>query len=194
MSKEKKPVWTLPSNDLLATSKRLHEAAVDAAAKESDNEESKPLARKANHALEAAFATGSTVEHLTGEENEDVELELKGVKLFVRRGKKPFSDGMTGHIKLLSNKETLDERLLFRREPLWQVSMNVRVHSSMRCALDKDEKVLRIITQEKVGDASPEDQKTEIVIYALKPSRACSKQDFFDFANSLTDSPGLKAK
>jgi hypothetical protein len=64
LSKEKKPVWTLPSNDLLATSKRLHEAAVGAAAKENDDEESKPSAPKANHALETAFATGSTVERV----------------------------------------------------------------------------------------------------------------------------------
>jgi hypothetical protein len=48
---------------------------------------------------------------VTGEEDEDVELELKGVKLFVKRGDKNFSDGMIGHIKLLSNKTTLDERL-----------------------------------------------------------------------------------
>lgn len=48
---------------------------------------------------------------LTGEENEDVELELKGAKLYIKRGDKPFSDGMLGHIKLLSNKSTLDERL-----------------------------------------------------------------------------------
>jgi hypothetical protein len=48
---------------------------------------------------------------ITGEEDEDVELELKGVKLFIKRGDKNFSDGMIGHIKLLSNKTTLDERL-----------------------------------------------------------------------------------
>ena len=53
----------------------------------------------------------------TGEENEDVELELKGVKLYVKRGEKPFSDGVTGHVKLLSNKTTLDERLREYTEP-----------------------------------------------------------------------------
>ena len=53
----------------------------------------------------------------TGEENEDVELELKGVKLYVKRGEKPFSDGVTGHVKLLSNKATLDERLREYTEP-----------------------------------------------------------------------------
>lgn len=40
-----------------------------------------------------------------------MELELKGVKLYVKRGEKPFSDGVTGHVKLLSNKATLDERI-----------------------------------------------------------------------------------
>ena len=48
---------------------------------------------------------------LTGEENEDLEQEIKGVKLFVKRGDKPFSDGMPGHLKLLSDKTTLDQRL-----------------------------------------------------------------------------------
>lgn len=48
---------------------------------------------------------------ITGEENEVVELELKGVKLYIKRGKKPFSDGMHGHLKLLSDKTTLGERL-----------------------------------------------------------------------------------
>ena len=48
---------------------------------------------------------------ITGEEEEDVELELKSVKLFVKRGDKSFSDGMMGHIKVLSNRKTLDERI-----------------------------------------------------------------------------------
>lgn len=29
----------------------------------------------------------------------------------MKRGNRPFSDGMIGHIKLLSDKETLEERL-----------------------------------------------------------------------------------
>ena len=44
-------------------------------------------------------------------ENEDVELEHKGVKLCVKRCEKPFSDGVAGHVKLLSNKATFDEQL-----------------------------------------------------------------------------------
>ena len=31
--------------------------------------------------------------------------------MFVKRGDKPFSDGILGHIKLLSNRTTLDERI-----------------------------------------------------------------------------------
>lgn len=136
----------------------------------------------------------------TGEEDEEVELELKGVKLFVKRGTKPFTDATVGHIKLLSNRKTLHERLLFRREPLWQVSMNVRVHPSMRCFFDREEKVLRVIAQESVVvnpvESSPDSQKKEceIVIYAMKPGRSCSKQDFFDFADSLVQSPSFKSK
>ncbi|KAG6917101.1 hypothetical protein DXG01_003921 [Tephrocybe rancida] len=144
-----------------------------------------------SHVLVAAATAKTTVvEHLTGEEQEDVELELKGVRMYVKRGDKPFSEGMLGHVKLLSDKSTLDERLLFRREPLWQVSMNVRIHPSLRCTFDADENVLRII------HTKPVEQKDEceIVIYALKPGRSCSKQDFKDFAEAFVKSPGLKAK
>ena len=37
--------------------------------------------------------------------------ELKGVKLFVKRGGKDFSGGMLGHVKLLAHKESREERL-----------------------------------------------------------------------------------
>ena len=48
---------------------------------------------------------------VTGEEAESVQRDLKGVKLFVKRGNKPFASGMVGHLKLLSDKETSKERL-----------------------------------------------------------------------------------
>jgi len=142
------------------------------------------------------MASKSTVEYLTGEEDEDVELELKGVKLFVKRGDKPFSDGVVGHAKLLSSKTTLDERLLFRREPLWKVSMNVRMHPTVRCTYEPEENVLRLILQELVEqpNVAQEDRKKEIVVYALKPGRSCSKQDFKDFATSLVECLGLKPR
>ncbi len=48
---------------------------------------------------------------ITGEEDEEPALELKNIKLFVKRGKKNFSNGMIGSIKLLANKSTNSERL-----------------------------------------------------------------------------------
>jgi hypothetical protein len=48
---------------------------------------------------------------VTGEENEDTEMELKGVRLYVKRGEKPFAEGMVGHCKLLKDRTTLEERL-----------------------------------------------------------------------------------
>lgn len=57
----------------------------------------------------------------TGEEDEDVECELKGVKLYIKRGVHDFSDGMLGHVKLLANKTTLDERL---RESTCRIHLN----------------------------------------------------------------------
>ena len=145
---------------------------------------------------------------ITGEEEEDVELELKGVKLFVKRGDKSFSDGIIGHVKLLSNRTTLDERicefilvplpyidilashrlifLVFRREPLWKVSMNIRVQPTLRCSYVAEENILRIVRKEvvegtgNVGSSAAEASDSqagsgdvihqEVVIYALKVS------------------------
>ncbi|KIK04025.1 hypothetical protein K443DRAFT_443534 [Laccaria amethystina LaAM-08-1] len=142
----------------------------------------------------------ATFTHITGEENEDVELELKGVKLYVKRGNRPFSDGMVGHIKLLSDRETLEERLLFRREPLWKISMNFRVKPTVRCTFDAEEGVVRLVLKESVGsqEAGSEAQSgakeptQEVVVYALKPGRSCSKQDFKEFAESLLQSSHFK--
>jgi len=38
-------------------------------------------------------------------------MELKGVKLFTKRGNKSFAEGVVGHLKLLSNRTTLEERI-----------------------------------------------------------------------------------
>lgn len=46
---------------------------------------------------------------LTGEEDETVDAELKGIKLFIKRGGKEFTDGMYGHIKILTRKSTPSE-------------------------------------------------------------------------------------
>lgn len=48
---------------------------------------------------------------ITGEEDEDVKAELKGAKLFVKRGDGEFSTGMLGHIKLLAHRTDGSERL-----------------------------------------------------------------------------------
>lgn len=55
--------------------------------------------------------TNTTRADLTGEEEETVKSELKGVKLFIKRGNKGFSGGMPGHIKLLSHSQRSEERL-----------------------------------------------------------------------------------
>ncbi|KAF8159262.1 hypothetical protein B0H34DRAFT_796541 [Crassisporium funariophilum] len=122
----------------------------------------------------SSFPTKQTTKYtyVTGEENEDVKLELKGIRLFVKRGDKLFLDGMYGHIKLLSSWETLDERILFHQEPLWKVSMNVRVQPTVRCTYLPEENVLQL---------------------ALKPDRACLSQDFKDFAETLIHSAHFKS-
>lgn len=48
---------------------------------------------------------------ITGEEDEDLKAELKGAKLFVKRGENEFSTGMLGHVKLLSHRTDMTERL-----------------------------------------------------------------------------------
>lgn len=123
-------------------------------------------------------------------------MELKGVKLFVKRGNKPFAEGIAGHLKLLAHKTTLEERLLFRREPLWKVSMNVRISPSVRCSYDTSDNVLRIITQEPIAEVSTDkdDSKaaTEFVVYAMRPGRSCSKKDFKEFSETLLKNSRLK--
>ncbi|KAG8221083.1 hypothetical protein J3R82DRAFT_2600 [Butyriboletus roseoflavus] len=146
----------------------------------------------------------------TGEEDEDVEAELKGVKLFVKRGRKEFTDGMYGHIKILAQKsappkigngdpqETEAEtnsrtRLLFRRDPLGQVSMNVGLHPTVRCHFDSAENILRVIMVEQVTTDGKDPREDGIVIYALKPGRA-QKADFQSFTKTLCDHDGLKSR
>ena len=42
---------------------------------------------------------------VTGEEDESVSAGLRGVKLFVKRGRKEFMDGNFRHIKILMHNE-----------------------------------------------------------------------------------------
>jgi hypothetical protein len=59
---------------------------------------------------------------------------------------------------------------VFRREPLWQVSMNVRLHPLVRCSFDKEAHVLRLILREPIekADVPAEQWPQELVIYVLK--------------------------
>ncbi|THH27153.1 hypothetical protein EUX98_g7026 [Antrodiella citrinella] len=130
---------------------------------------------------------------LTGEEDEDVLAELKGVKLFIKRGSKDFTDGMLGHIKFLVDKKTGEERLVFRREPVWKVSMSVRLRPIVRCAFDEEHGVLRVTLKEKTVDedgVSSEAFGDSVVIYALRRGKL-SKSDFTDFAKRVTASSRL---
>ena len=58
---------------------------------------------------------------INGEEDEDTNAELRGVKLFIKRGKKDFSAGILGHIKYLRDKHTGEERL---GQSTWFFSMS----------------------------------------------------------------------
>jgi len=110
----------------------------------------------------------------------------------VKRGNKPFAEGIVGHIKLLSHRTTLSERLrmntfhgitkilipfflVFRREPLWKVSMNLRVGPLVRCTYAPDEYVLKLVLKESI-ESSGENGKPadEVVVYALKVSSQSS--------------------
>ena len=75
--------------------------------------------------------------------------------------------------------------LVFRREPLWKVSMNIRVQPTVRCSYVAEENVLRIVLKEEVGGTgnlvlgsstessdsqagSGDATRQEVVVYALK--------------------------
>lgn len=136
----------------------------------------------------------STVPHLTGEEDEEVASDIKGVRLYIKRGERDFTSGMLGHVKLLSNKTSQNQRLLLRRDPLWQVTMNVRLTPAVKCIFDEEDSSLRVILAETIEreDVPVEQWAREVVVYALKPGRSCSKQDFREFAASLLASTSLK--
>ncbi|KAJ8584744.1 hypothetical protein M405DRAFT_826198 [Rhizopogon salebrosus TDB-379] len=136
-----------------------------------------------------ASTVPKTSSHVTGEEGESVSAELRGVKLFIKRGRKEFTDGNYGHIKILAHNERT--RLLFRRDPLGQVSMNVALRPAVRCHYDASENILRVVLMEQVVVEGKE-AKDEVVIYALKPGRS-SKADFKVLAETLCANDHLKA-
>ena len=48
---------------------------------------------------------------MTGEEDEEATAELKGAKVFVKRGDRDFCEGILGNVKLLKHKATGAERI-----------------------------------------------------------------------------------
>ncbi|EAU90747.2 hypothetical protein CC1G_04016 [Coprinopsis cinerea okayama7 len=187
-------LWNLDNDASSSTDSSASKNGLGLAFGETESQDVQNSQTSGSHAIVAATPSKSVnlmpSTLTTGEENEDVEQEIKGVKLFIKRGNKPFASGMVGHLKLLSDKKTLAERLLFRREPLWQVSMNVRLNAATRVVYDAEENVIRLALKEPVSPSTP--AILEPVVYALKPGRACSKQDFKEFAESLLKNAQFK--
>ncbi|KAJ7230520.1 hypothetical protein GGX14DRAFT_5039 [Mycena pura] len=175
---DKKPIWASTNTSLKGDSPAATTSSAD------------PDVPALAAASSPPAATGHI--HATGEEDESVALMLKGLTLFVKRGDAPFSGGIAGTLKLLAHKTTAAKRLLFRREPLRQVVMNVRLQPAgfMRCTFEPRESVLRVALKEFPA-ASPSESmpaatgEPQTVIYAFKPGRTCRRIDFHDFAEAL---------
>lgn len=60
----------------------------------------------------------------------------------------------------------LENCVVFRREPLWKISMNTRLQPSIRCTFDTQECILRLLLAESTE--SKESGLQEVVVYALK--------------------------
>ncbi|KZP17580.1 hypothetical protein FIBSPDRAFT_864760 [Athelia psychrophila] len=112
----------------------------------------------------------------------------------ILRGNKAFTGGMPGHIKRLAHSERADQRLLFRREPLGKVSMNVPMSPAVRCSFDAEDGILRIVLKEAITAEGGNGAGThELVVYAIKRGRV-PKQDFTEFAETLTAAYAPKAE
>jgi hypothetical protein len=73
---------------------------------------------------------------LTGEEDETVKSELKGIKLFVKRGAKGFTGGMPGHLKLLARAGVDEERLrmfCITRRLCYDLTCSIQSLDGSRC-------------------------------------------------------------
>ena len=55
-------------------------------------------------------------------------------------------------------------RTVFRREPIWKVSMSVRLRPAVRCSFDEAQGALRVTLKERAED----EQEEQLVIYALR--------------------------
>ncbi|KIY51887.1 hypothetical protein FISHEDRAFT_56356 [Fistulina hepatica ATCC 64428] len=114
----------------------------------------------------------------TGEEDEDVVAEIKRLKLFVKRGTASFSSGILGSIRLLVHRETGVQRLLFRREALYQVAMNVRLSPLVHTVYDKEEAALRVIVTEP-SEHAPQDG------CPASTGKSCPATTFHDFIEKV---------
>ncbi len=138
---------------------------------------------------------------VTGEEDENVANELKGAKVFIKRGERDFCEGILGNVRLLKHKDTGAERIrtcdaptlidlpltgvgcwalvvvggggggggvvsVFRREPVWKVTMSVRLRPTVLCSFDEAQGALRVTLKEPVEET----QQERLVIYALRVS------------------------
>ncbi|OSD05371.1 hypothetical protein PYCCODRAFT_1475421 [Trametes coccinea BRFM310] len=135
-----------------------------------------------------SYAT-STQTIVTGEEDERVIAEVKGAKVYIKRGERDFCEGILGNVKLLRHKDSRQERILFRREPVMKVSMNVRLQPLVRCTFDEAQGLLRVTLKEPIEGS----QQDQVVVYAMKRGQS-SKADFADFAHSVLESSRLCAQ
>ncbi|KAF9017631.1 hypothetical protein BDZ89DRAFT_1074658 [Hymenopellis radicata] len=138
-----------------------------------------------------ALALPPAVKPSTGEEDEEIACELKGLKLFLKRGAREFNSPIGGHGKVLISRQKATKRILFRREPLWQVTMNLRLTSHVKCSFDDEDGVLRVVcledqeTQQCSADLDKTQALKEVVVYAFKRGRFTSKDAFTEFAQGV---------
>ncbi|KAH9940750.1 uncharacterized protein BXZ73DRAFT_98581 [Epithele typhae] len=131
---------------------------------------------------EPAAPVASTLPIVTGEEDEELETELKGVKVFIKRGNRDFCEGILGNAKLLKHKVSGQQRILFRREPVWKVTMSVRLRPAVRCSFEEVQGALRVALKEPIEGT----QEEQFVIYVLRRGKA-SRNDFADFAQAIIE-------
>ncbi|KAI0358212.1 hypothetical protein OH77DRAFT_1421512 [Trametes cingulata] len=147
--------------------------------------DSAPATNESDPLAAFSYAT-STQPIVTGEESEDVAAELKGAKVYIKRGDRDFCEGILGNVKLLKHKESGDERILFRREPVMKVSMNVRLRPIVRCTFEDTQGLLRVTLKEPGEDV----QQEQVVVYALKRGKS-SRTEFAEFAKAVMESARL---
>ncbi|EMD38965.1 hypothetical protein CERSUDRAFT_112680 [Gelatoporia subvermispora B] len=197
-SRSTRPVWCSPAIVTASAADRSGVAEMKPEVIELTSDTHEDEAARSSSAAQTAdalaahsYAKGAD-NVATGEEEERVVTELKGAKVFIKRGDKEFSDGILGHVKLLSHGVTEEERILFRREPVWKISMSVRLRSTVRCTFDEAQSTLRVTLKEvQEQDGVPRELWPQrMVIYALKRGKA-TKSDFEQFARRVVTSSRL---